>query len=69
MWNETWVGQAEEDPTWYYALLAVTVGAYAGSATLAGEAQSYSSQGCSQRWSHRHALDAMWDLSLMFGDD
>lgn len=37
MWNETWVGWAEEDSNWYYGLLVVTLGSYAGSITLAGE--------------------------------
>ncbi|KAJ9530777.1 hypothetical protein QJQ45_014934 [Haematococcus lacustris] len=36
MWNETWVGYAEEEPSWYWALLAVTGAAYAGALTLTG---------------------------------
>jgi len=36
MWNEAWVGNAEEDQRWYYALAAVTGGAYAASLTLIG---------------------------------
>jgi len=35
-WNDSWVASAEEDEQWYYALLGVTVAAYAGSLTVAG---------------------------------
>jgi hypothetical protein len=36
VWNEAWVSYAEEDPSWYYALLGVTLGAYTAAITLAG---------------------------------
>lgn len=37
MWNESWVGFAEEDERWYYGLAAVTFGAFGGAAALIGE--------------------------------
>ncbi|KXZ45723.1 hypothetical protein GPECTOR_51g709 [Gonium pectorale] len=35
-WNESWVAAGEEDERWLYGLMALTVGAYAGTLTLAG---------------------------------
>jgi len=35
-WNEAWVAAGEEDERWLYALLGLTVGAYAGTLAIAG---------------------------------
>ena len=36
-WNDTWVGYADEDGRWYYALLTATGVSYAAALALAGE--------------------------------
>ncbi|KAG2493562.1 hypothetical protein HYH03_008376 [Edaphochlamys debaryana] len=35
-WNDSWVAAGEEDERWLYGLMGLTVGAYAGTLTLAG---------------------------------
>ncbi len=56
VWNETWVGWAEEDSNWYYALLAVTVGAYGGAITLTGmhthRHTHTHTRACAHLWAH-----------------
>lgn len=75
--NETWVANAEDDEKWLYALMTVTVAAYAGALTLAGQLlmcapQRFPASGCTMLFvirQHcsllRRFLDLLYQQSML----